>query len=181
MFSGPTIGYEAFMTSRLRRALALTALFALATPAQADGRTDWPGYAWQQIKISQCAADGHILACPLYRQKWDWKRNQWVDLAITLDIAAGTLELSQRLTDNDSHDDDDVCVTLIALDAAGNNLVAHHQNWHLRHGQVVQKSFTYRSARLAEIASIHIGSKQCRKGPHQDDAIYAAVLAGIRP
>lgn len=169
------------MTSKLRRTAILVAMLLLLGPAHADGRTDWPGYAFQQIKIGQCAADGEVLACPLYHQKWDWKRNQWVDIAIMLDVAAGTLELSQRLTDNDSYDDDDVCVTVVAVDAAGNNLVAHHQNWHMRHGEVMQKSFTYRSAHLADVATIHLGSKQCRKGPRQDDAVYAAVLAGIRP
>ncbi len=165
------------MTPILLRALAI--LLTLATPALADGRDDWAGYAWKQIKLSQCASDANIVACPLYHQKWDWKRNQWVDIAISLDLARGELQLTQRLTDNDRADNDDVCVTVLAVDAGGNNLIAHHQNWHMRHGDTTEKSFLYRSGRLADIAAIHIGSKQCRTGATQDDALYARVLAGI--
>lgn len=171
------------MTPLLRRAAAILLITAtaLATPAHADGRSDWPFYAWQQIKLSACTATGTTLTCPPYHQKWDWKRNQWVDIAITVDIASGTLDLTQRLTDSDSYDDDDVCVTVLGVDAAGTNILAHHTNWRMRHGDSTEKSFTYRSSRLAALDTIHLGSKQCRQGAHQDDAIYASVLAGIRP
>jgi len=169
--------YEFPMTPNLLRAFAI--LLALASPALADGRSDWTGYAWQQIALSQCTGDGNAVVCPLYHQKWDWKRDQWVDIAISLDLARGEMQLTQRLTDNDPNDDDDVCVTAIAVDAAGNNILAHHQNWHMSPRKPVEKSFRYRSPRLADIATIHIGSKQCRRGPTQDDALYASVLAGI--
>lgn len=162
------------------RLLSFIALLLLTIPALADGRSDWTYYAWQQIKLSQCARDGTIIACPLYHQRWDWKRDQWVDIAISLDLSRNTLQLVQRLTDNDRSDDDHVCVTALAVDAAGNNILAHHQNWYMRHGETMEESFTYRSAALADIAAFHIGSRQCRKGAGEDDAIYARVLAGIQ-
>ena len=34
---------------------------------------------------------------------------------------------------------------------------------------------------LAHARSIHLGSRQCRGGPHQDDAVYASVLSRIAP
>jgi len=161
------------------RSLALLPLL-LATPALADGRSDWTDYAWQQIKLSQCASNGSIIACPLYHQKWDWKRDQWIDLAISYDLSQGQLQLSQRLTNRAPTDDDYVCVTALAVDSAGRNILVHHQNWHMDPGQVAEKAFAYASPDLADIAAIHIGSKQCRRGAGQDDALYESVLAGIR-
>src|SRR5690606_40236112 len=116
-------------------------IFGSPQGAFADGRGDWNGYAWQQIKITSCAATGTTLTCPPYHQKWDWKRNQWVDIAITLDLATGTLHLNQQLTDNDPYDDDHVCVTALAVDAAGRNVIAHHQNWYLISGTVRDVDF----------------------------------------
>ncbi|MGB3338582.1 MAG: hypothetical protein WBA73_15515 [Devosia sp.] len=147
--------------------------------AFADGRSDWTGYAWQQIKIASCMASGAVLHCPAYHEKWDWKRNQWVDIAIALDLSSGDLHLTQRLTDRDRNDSDFVCVTALAMDAAGNNVIVHHQNWHMNPGGTEEQSFSYSSGALDQIATIHIGSKQCRNGARQDDALYARVLAGI--
>lgn len=170
---------------RLLRASALAAaalaLFSL-TPAHlafADGRDDWNDYAWQTIGVAACTATGSLLQCPLYHQKWDWKRNQWVDMAVALDLSTGRLRLTQRLTNNDPHDDDHVCVTALAVDAAGRDVIAHHQNWYMNPGETREESFTYTAARLASVTAIHIGSKQCRKGGHEDDALYARVRAGI--
>jgi len=157
----------------------LASALALAQPARADGRADWQGYSWQKFAIASCLPAGSTLVCPAYHQKWDWKRHQWVDIAIG--TQAGRLNLSQQLTNRDPRDDDDVCVTMLVLDAAGRTILAHHQNWHSRPGTVMQDDFVLRSGNLAAAASVHIGSKQCRKGSHQDDAVHAAVLAGIAP
>ncbi len=173
--------YDTPMTSRLRL-FALSGLLFFTTAVQAslaDGRADWPGYAWQKIEIMKCAAEDAVVTCPPYHQKWDWKRNQWVDIAVALDLAAGKARLTQRLTNNDPYDGDYVCVTALLVDAAGKNLVAHHQNWPISAGEVVEESFTYPSAALARAATIHIGSKQCRDGAGQDDAIYDRVLEAM--
>lgn len=182
MVRGRESAYDASMTSIFLRTV-LTATLLMAPPALslADGRADWPLYAWQQIRTDTCVPVGTALQCPPYHQKWDWKRNQWVDIVIEIDRRSNTLTLVQRLTDNNSGDDDYVCVTAIAVDAAGNNILAHHQNWQMTSGAVRENTFTYRSTRLADIATIHVGSRQCRGGAGQDDAIYARVLAGIRP
>lgn len=168
------------MTSMFRAALlAITTTFATMQLVHADGRADWRDYAWQRIDIADCTAVASTLECPPYHEKWDWKRDQWVDITVTIDVGSGTLQLHQRLTDRDRHDKDYVCVTALVLDAAGNNLVAHHQNWHMGPGDDEAKSFTYRSDRLADTSAIHIGSKQCRQGASQDDAVYDLVLARI--
>lgn len=145
----------------------------------ADGRGDWAGYAWQKIEIGSCATLDQTRACPLYHQKWDWKRNQWVDVAVSLDLRSGKVSLTERLTNNDPKDQDYVCVTALIVDGAGKDLVAHHQNWQISAGQVLEKAFTYSSAALASARTIHIGAKQCRDGAGQDDSTYARVLAGI--
>lgn len=144
-----------------------------------DGRGDWDGYAWQEIAIVDCQTSGAMLTCPTYREKWDWKRDQWVEINLTFDLAANSLRLSQTLTDNDAHDDDYVCVTALVTDAAGRDIAAHHQNWYMANGVTIERDFTYVSSRFAEAANIYIGSKQCRYGGQQDDGVYAQVLAGI--
>lgn len=161
--------------------LAALLLLLPASISQADGRGDWDGYAWQTIEVVDCAPTDGALHCPTYRQKWDWKRNQWVSIGIILFPASGDVTLTQQLEDRDSHDDDHVCVTALILDGEGLNLVAHHQNWHMTHGEVAADIFSYASSRLADARTIQIGSKQCRQGSGQDDAIYVSVLAGISP
>ena len=172
------------MTSTLRASTLATAaatILAFGSPAGAfaDGRGDWTGYAWQKIEIAKCATEGSTIACPLYHQKWDWKRNQWVDIAIGIDASAAELTLTQRLTDNDPGDSDYVCVTVLAVDAAGRDIVAHHQNWQIGPGDVMEDSFRYEASALGQIATIFLGSKQCRDGAGQDDDTYARVLAGL--
>lgn len=152
---------------------------AFSPSAEAGGRGDWENYAWQKFNVASCVADpAGTLICPPYHQKWDWKRNQWVDIAIT--IRGNRLHLTQQLTDNDPMDQDYVCVTALVLDATGRDLIAHHQNWQISAGQTLTDDFTYSSPRLDQAQTIHIGSKQCRDGAEQDDDTYAAVLAGLR-
>ena len=146
----------------------------LTAPAAAEGRADWRGYAWQKIDVADCTARGEDRVCPLYHEKWDWKRNQWVTIEVVL--SEGGVQLTQRLEDKDTYDDDDVCVTAVIVDAAGRNLAVHHTNWHMRHGEAREQSFSYPASGLERAATIHIGSKQCRQGPHQDDAVHAEVL-----
>lgn len=156
-------------------------LLASSSVASADGRADWNGYAWQRIDMADCLPVGSILHCPPYHEKWDWKRNQWVDIVLELDLAGGKLHLFQRLSTRDPRDVDWVCVTAVAVDASGSNVVVHHQNWLMGPGDVTQDQFSYRSPAVGTVAAIHVGSKQCRDGAHQDDALYEQVLAGIQP
>lgn len=168
------------MTQRLFLALgALFLMVGLTGAALAEGRSDWTGYAWQQIKLAQCTGTKSVLSCPVYHQKWDWKRDQWVDIAVTVDLAGGEFHVTQRLTNNASIDDDNVCVTALAVNAASGNLAAHHQNWHMNPGELKEESFSYPASALSQLAAIYIGSKQCREGSHQDDALYARVEAAI--
>ncbi len=158
----------------LRRLIILLATFsALSAPVHADGRSDWDGYAWQKIAASDCIKADDGRACPLYHERWDWKRNQWVSILVVLGKDA--VRLTQRLEDNDWYDDDDVCVTAVVVDAEGRNLAVHHTNWYMTNGQTREEVFEYPAARLDSAATIHIGSKQCRKGPHEDDEVFAEV------
>jgi len=170
------------MSQTLRASVLATitaGVMAFAPDASAAGRGDWKDYAWQKFDVAQCVADGSgELACPAYHQKWDWKRNQWVD--ITISIRGNSLSLVQQLTDNDRKDDDYVCVTVLVLDGSGRDLIAHHQNWQITAGEKLADTFEYTSSRLSQANTIHIGSKQCRNGAGQDDATYARVLGSIR-
>jgi len=171
--------------TRAPTALALLFLAGttmLVTGVLADGRGDWHGYAWQSIDVADCLPDTvGTRPCPPFHEKWDWKRDQWVDIAVTLDPNEQTVRLRQQLSDNDRRDTDYVCVTALVLDGDGHNLVAHHQNWLIHGGESRAADFTYRSPDLASASRIHIGSKQCRDGAGQDDDAYAAVLARMAP
>ncbi|WP_127753393.1 MULTISPECIES: hypothetical protein [unclassified Devosia] len=160
--------------------LLVTGSTILISGALADGRGDWHGYAWQSIKVADCVPQPTgTLACPHFHEKWDWKRDQWVDITITLDRDRQTLHLRQQLSDNDRRDTDYVCVTAVVVDAEGHNLAVHHQNWLIHGGQSRAADFTYASPRLPTATSIQIGSKQCRDGAGQDDDAYATVLARL--
>lgn len=183
MVGSSHIGYDGAMTTLRASTIATIAatFLAFGSPQGAfdDGRGNWDGYAWQTIAIKDCTAVETTLTCPTYRQKWDWKRDQWVTLELTFDLSSNTLHLSQKLTDDDSYDDDFVCVTALVVDASGHDIVAHHQNWEALHGTSIKDDFSYTSPRLAEAVNIYVGSKQCRDGAGQDDKVYAQVLAGI--
>lgn len=169
------------MSSRFSILIVVALLCSGATlqPSLAGGKADWPGYAWQKIDIRKCAALDEVLACPLYHQKWDWKRNQWVDITLALDLATGRATLAQRLTNRDPSDRDYVCITALVVDASDQNLVAHHQNWQVSPGEVVQKDFVYASSALPSAAAVYIGGKQCREGAGQDDALYRHVMTSM--
>ncbi len=67
----------------------------------------------------------------------------------------------------------------MVVDADGRNLAVHHTNWYMTDGQVREEVFTYPAAGLDRAWTIHIGSKQCREGPHQDDAVFAEVKSRL--
>lgn len=157
--------------------LALTALVAPALGQATDARGGWHGYAWKRISLADCDRLEQQTLCPPYHEKWDWKRNQWVD--ITLALRPGQVDLSQRLTNKDRMDDDFVCVTAIVMDAAGRALAIHHQNWHSDPAEVREESFSYPMTRAVEPATLLIGSRQCRKGAQEDDDVYARALAAV--
>ncbi|MEO5806770.1 hypothetical protein [Devosia sp.] len=155
----------------------------MTTPVVADGRADWQDYAWQTIAYSDCpaAATDALGLCPAYHQKWDWKRNQWVDIAFRFNPANGKFILSQTLTNNDRADDDDVCVTALFVDAKGHDLYVYHQNWHSLARDAMRQTLraTLRRSIFATATKVIIGSKQCRRGAQQDDDKFAAVKATI--
>ena len=171
--------YDSVMTLRRLSLLSLLLSLLFAPAAWADGKADWRDYAWQTIRLADCRGDSRSVTCPPYHQKWDWKRDQWVDIALT--ITGTRLALTQTLTNRAIRDDDHVCVTVVVVDTAGNDILVHHQNWQMDPGQSRSDHFAYTSARLPDAVAIHIGSKQCRRGAHQDDAVLARVEAGIRP
>ena len=161
--------------------ITLAAGLSLAAPAAADGRADWKDYAWQSVPYGDCAEADENGLCHQYHQKWDWKRNQWVDFLYRADAATGALKVRLRLTNDDRKDDDNVCVTALLVDAKGADVFAFHQNWHIKPRQVLDKTLTFSAdpAVWEKAAKVLIGSKQCRKGAEQDDALFAGVKNAI--
>ncbi len=158
----------------MKYALALFLLLVGQAPCLANGRADWSGYDWRGQAFGTCI-DQAGQACLVHHAKWDWKRNQWVD--IWYDASGNGLEIEVRFTNNDRKDDDHVCVTVLFLDADGGNVAAHHVNEWVKPRTIEQRSVNLpmSSAIVQRIARVEIGTKQCREGAHQDDAVYAAV------
>lgn len=157
--------------------LGICALSVPVLGQPTDARDAWQGYAWKRIALTDCDRLNQKMVCPPFHEKWDWKRNQWVD--ITLALRGAQVDLSQRLTNNDPRDDDFVCVTAIVMDYRGRALAIHHQNWHSDPGEVREERFSYPMTRDVEPAALLIGSRQCRKGPQEDDDVYAKALSAI--
>jgi hypothetical protein len=158
-------------------ALLLAACAALPIVATLAGHGDWQGYDWNRHPVSACETTPSGLDCPTFTQKWDWKRDQWVD--VTLRSKPEGLTLTQRLTNNDRRDEDFVCVTVQGITPDEQTLFAHHQNWHMDAGQTREQSFTLPAIDVTNLAYIELGTKQCRGGAHEDDAIYAKILHTI--
>jgi hypothetical protein len=154
-------------------------LLVCAPVAYDDSRSGWPGYDWQQVPLSACLRAASA-PCPLFQGKWDWKRPQFVDLVFV--SSGGSLGVRETLTNNDRADDDDVCVTALFQNDKGENVGVFHLNVHSWpkqtadfKGQVVQAA-----GKWSNLASVWVGTKQCRKGPTEDAAVYKAVVAALR-
>lgn len=162
----------------VRFALALLLLLASFSPAFADGRADWSEYYWRVKPFGQCL-DAPGNGCLTHHAKWDWKRDQWVTVRYA--STGSGLDLAITLTNNDPHDDDYVCVTILFADVANANVAAYHANLHSDPRSTLEHRarVTVPEAALARIAKVDIGTKQCRQGARQDDAVYDAVLSAL--
>lgn len=145
----------------------------------ADGRADWQGYFWRNVKLDVCPDFGSAAPCRFFHGKWDWKRNQWVDLFFTSN--ASTLQVEQVLTNYDRADDDYVCTVVILEDAAQRNLVVFHFNEHSTHqtASTASARFSIPLQDLSQVTSMSVGTKQCREGGSQDRDVFARVMSRL--
>ncbi len=128
---------------------------------------EWRDYVWTAQPIGTCLQDGR---CPVTRTRWDWKRDQRVEIR----IAPGSkgITVTNRLINNDPSDDDDVCVTVLFRDKAGKSITVFHENRHAFPRTDTATTSVVRKAALKSITSIAVGTKQCRRGAHEDDDVY---------
>jgi hypothetical protein len=162
-------------------AVIALALGLSVTTAEGDGRDDWRDYSWQSVAFDDCPDKDEAGLCHPYHEKWDWKRDQWVDFLYAADRTSGALTTRLRLVNRDRRDSDYVCVTALFVDPDGNDVFAFHQNWHIDASQVRDETLTFEAppAAWSKVAKVLIGSKQCRRGSKQDDALFARVKVAI--
>lgn len=129
---------------------------------------EWKDYVWKTQSIETCLK----ASCPPLSLKWDWKRPQTVTVSLTPTMNG--LTIRTRLSNDDKMDGDDVCVTLLLRDQAGATIAVFHENRHSEPGTDNTSSTTLSLGKkvMSAIRSVALGTKQCRGGPHQDDAIY---------
>ncbi|SMC93392.1 hypothetical protein [Rhizobium sp. RU36D] len=129
---------------------------------------EWREYVWRTQTIDTCLKT----SCPPISLKWDWKRPQTVTVSLTPTMNG--LTIRTRLSNDDPLDGDDVCVTLLLRDQAGATIAVFHENRHSDPGTDITGSTTLSLGKkvISAIRSVALGTKQCRGGPQQDDAIY---------
>jgi hypothetical protein len=137
-----------------------------------NGPLEWKDYVWKTASIQGCLRPS---GCSPFKQRWDWKRDQWINLSYELNKQKGLIEIRLQLKNNDSNDGDDVCVTALFLDDKGNDVAVFHENRRSYPGtKLARKSeIPLSSNRMKSIKTIAVGTKQCRGGPHEDDTVFA--------
>jgi hypothetical protein len=158
---------------QLLNAISLAIGLAGSAHPSGSGPSQWKEYVWKTASTEAC--------CSAFNQRWDWKRDQWINFAYKLNKQKGLIEIYLKLKNNDPDDDDDVCVTALFLDNKGNDVAVFHLNHHSFPNTNIEKSeqIAVSANRLKAIKLIAVGTKQCRNGPHEDDVIFATVKAKL--
>lgn len=129
---------------------------------------EWKDYVWKTGPVGNCLK----ASCPPISLKWDWKRPQTVTVSLTSTM--NSLTIRTRMSNDDPLDGDDVCVTLLLRDQAGTTVAVFHENRHSYPGTDTTSSATLSLSKkvMSAIRSVALGTKQCRSGPQQDEAVY---------
>lgn len=154
----------------MKRPLACIALASLVSPVAAADHGQWRGYDWHKVNATECLLSS--ASCHLLHVKWDWKRNQWVDLSIA--TGGGGLQLGLILTNNDRKDDDYVCV-VVTFDGVAVGFFNEHSG-----AQTVanfETDLELPPSSLSAVRKINVGTKQCREGGQQDRDLFAEQLS----
>jgi hypothetical protein len=159
-------------------AISLAIGLAGSAHPSGSGVSQWKDYVWKTASTEACV---RASGCLPFNQQWDWKRDQWINLRYRLNTQKGLIEISLTLKNNDPSDDDDVCVTALFQDNRENTVAVFHENRHSFPNTNVERTgkISVSASRLKAIKMIAVGTKQCRTGPHEDDAVFAAAKAKL--
>lgn len=148
-------------------ALSLALGLLASDPGVSPG--EWSDYMWKTSIVHACISQQD---CRVVKTRWDWKREQYVEVAIA--PKGRGIQVSNRLINKDTADDDHVCVTVLFRDAGSRTVAVFHENRYSRHqtDETTQSELALARAQLSKIRSLAVGTKQCRGGPYEDDAIH---------
>lgn len=165
------------LVSSLLKSLSLVINLAHNDPSLVEKLGDWKDYAWVAIANRACVV---AEPCSAPRQRWDWHRDQFVDFTWAYDEKPRTVLITLTLTDRDPSDADFVCVTAVFLDIAQTPVLSFHQNWQIGPGQALSRRYALPAGgKWPSIATVALGSKQCRDGAHQDDDVFIRTIAKL--
>jgi opacity protein-like surface antigen len=150
----------------MKRLLACIALASLVFPAAAADHSQWRGYNWHNVNDEECLLSA--TSCQLLHAKWDWKRDQWVDLSLA--TVGGGLQLALTLTNNDRKDDDFVCV-VVTFDGVAVGFFNEHSD--PQTAANFESDLGLPPTSLSAVRKIEVGTKQCREGGEQDRDAFA--------
>ncbi|MBW6426170.1 hypothetical protein KX729_33010 [Rhizobium sp. XQZ8] len=126
--------------------------------AEVDG---WKNYVWRVRNIADCrpVQNGY---CDIISDRWDWKRQQFYQIAYRADSVSSTITTRITLRNEDSSDDDQVCIVVSYFDAMGDEIGVFFANWRALPGRAYTREAPIILSRpVSDVASLAAGSKQC--------------------
>ncbi|MBB3392720.1 hypothetical protein FHT82_005509 [Rhizobium sp. BK275] len=121
----------------------------------------WQNYVWRVHAAQECldVEDGY---CVLVQDKWDWKRPQYYSFSFRLDPKTNSVTSRITLRNEDTEDDDQVCVVASFLNAAGQEVGIFFANWRALPGRSYSREAPiWLTTDVKEIATVAVGTKQC--------------------
>lgn len=121
----------------------------------------WQNYVWRVHAAQEClhVEDGY---CVLVQDKWDWKRPQYYSFSFRSDPKTNSVTSRITLKNEDTEDDDQVCVVASFLNAAGQEVGIFFANWRALPGRSYSREAPiWLSTDVKEIATVAVGTKQC--------------------
>jgi len=147
------------MTTLKQLSIALGLLTSDHSPVpNEDG---WQNYVWRVVAAQECLAveTGY---CVLVQDKWDWKRPQYYRFSFRSDAKTNSVTSRVTLRNEDTKDDDQVCVVASFLNAAGQEVGVFFANWRALPGRSYSREAPiWLTTDVSKITTIAVGTKQC--------------------
>ncbi|MDC9837286.1 hypothetical protein [Rhizobium binxianense] len=121
----------------------------------------WQNYVWRVQATQECIAiEGGY--CVLVQDKWDWKRPQYYSFSFRSDPKTNSVTSRVTLRNEDTEDDDQVCVVASFLNAAGQEVGVFFANWRALPGRSYSREAPiWLTTDVSEITTVAVGTKQC--------------------
>lgn len=140
----------------------------------------WQGYVWRTREISHCTLI-QDQPCKVLEDRWDWKRPQFYDFSLQIDMQRNTVVSQIGLMNDDPDDRDNVCIVAAFLDKQGEKVGIVFINWPSSPRRHYTRSVPISPFRpVSEITQVVIGSKQCDRAATRDAINFQKVRQSLK-